>query len=119
MQPQGASRTRKADHHGSGWVGLFLDHPHSLGEGYWQHQRHALRFGTTLILAGLACLIHGLVPALFTRTGSGTVTRLHGEMIATRRLKPTKFNPVASDPSTAAGAVGDAVDAGVAGAAII
>ncbi|UZW56900.1 DUF6356 family protein [Sphingobium sp. JS3065] len=28
----------------------------------------------------MACMIHGLVPALFTRTGSATVKRLYGEM---------------------------------------
>jgi hypothetical protein len=91
MRYQGSSRNWTGDHR-FGWVGFFLDHPRSLGEGYWQHQQHAVRFGTTLISAGVACLIHGLVPALFTRTGSAAVARLHSEMIATRRLNTGNFN---------------------------
>jgi hypothetical protein len=59
---------------------LFVDHPHTLGESYWQHQAHATRFGTTLIAAGFACLVHGVIPALFARTGSSTVAALHEQM---------------------------------------
>jgi hypothetical protein len=77
----------------SNWGALFLEHPHSLGEGYWQHQRHALHFGATLITAGLACVVHALVPGLFLRTGSAAVARLHHEMTALRRLNPTYRNP--------------------------
>lgn len=40
----------------------------------------ALRFGGTMVAGGLACMIHGIVPALFTTTGSGTVRRLHARM---------------------------------------
>jgi len=59
---------------------LFLEHPRSLGESYSQHLSTASHFGFHLVTAGVACLIHGLVPALFTRTGSATVKRLYGEM---------------------------------------
>ena len=63
---------------------VFLDHPHALGESYWQHQRRASQFATSMIGAGLACLIHALVPALFER--SRTVQSLYDEMHARRRL---------------------------------
>jgi hypothetical protein len=43
---------------------LVLDHPRSLGDSYWEHQLHATRYGTALIAAGIACLVHGIVPAL-------------------------------------------------------
>ena len=65
---------------------VFLDHPHALGETYWQHQRRAVHFGTSMIAAGVACLLHALIPAVFVRTASSMVSRLHAEMHATRRL---------------------------------
>jgi hypothetical protein len=60
---------------------LFLEHPRSVGEGYWEHQRKAWWFAAALLASGIACLIHGLVPALFTWTGSRTVTRLYDSML--------------------------------------
>jgi len=65
---------------------VFLSHPHSLGESYWEHQRHAAEFGTSMIAAGVACLIHALVPALFGRTASTTIRRLHHRLVATGRI---------------------------------
>jgi hypothetical protein len=65
---------------------VFLDHPRALGETYWQHQRRALQFGTSMVSAGLACLLHALIPAIFVRTASSTVVRLHEQMHAARRL---------------------------------
>jgi len=65
---------------------VFLDHPHSLGETYWQHQRRAWHFGISMITAGAACLVHALVPAVFVRTASSRVLSLYDEMNATRRL---------------------------------
>jgi hypothetical protein len=59
---------------------LFTSHPHSVGESYLEHLGVATRFGGTMIAGGVACVIHGLVPALFTRTGSGTVKRLNDRM---------------------------------------
>ena len=65
---------------------LFVDHPRSLGESYWEHQTNATRFGATLIAAGIACLVHGVVPGFFPRTGSSTVASLYGQMRARARL---------------------------------
>lgn len=59
---------------------LFLKHPRSLGESYGAHAATAAQFGTTMIAGGLACLVHALIPALFTRTGSTTVKRLYLRM---------------------------------------
>jgi hypothetical protein len=68
------------------WDRAFLDHPRSLGESYWRHQKRALGFGTAMIGGGIACVIHALVPALFERTASTTVLRLNEWMRATHRL---------------------------------
>lgn len=57
---------------------LFTRHPHEVGESYGRHMTHAGRTGFTLIGAGLACLVHGLLPFLFVNTGSNTIRRLHG-----------------------------------------
>ena len=63
----------------------FLAHPASVGESYPEHLAVAGRFGSRLILAGLACLVHGLPPFLFTRTGSRMVAELHAQMTSGRR----------------------------------
>ena len=68
------------------WDSLFTDHPRSLGESYWQHQRHALEFGVSMIRGGFACVIHALLPALFVRTASTTILHLHERLIATGRI---------------------------------
>lgn len=74
-------------------------HPASVGESYGEHLAAAWRFGFVLVGAGLACLIHGLLPFAFERTASGAVQRLNASMIARRasgtpRLQPLK--PVAT-----------------------
>jgi len=78
-------------------VKVFLDHPQSLDETYWQHQRRALHFGTSMIVAGMACLIHALLPVLFVRTASLRIQSLYDEMHGTRRLAGAShrgWNPV-------------------------
>jgi hypothetical protein len=62
----------------------FTDHPAAVGESYVQHLGVATGFGGRMILGGLACLVHGILPFLFTTTGSRTVTRLHDRMVANR-----------------------------------
>jgi len=63
---------------------LLTDHPASVGETYLEHMGHATSFGTSLILAGIACLIHGLIPGWFISTGSNTIRRLHDRMVVNR-----------------------------------
>ena len=62
----------------------FTEHPRSVGEGYWQHMATALWFAGTLLLAGLAVLVHALLPFLFVKTGREAVTRLHQRMVTQR-----------------------------------
>ncbi|MBY0303152.1 MULTISPECIES: DUF6356 family protein [Sphingomonas] len=64
---------------------LFTDHPHSVEESYGEHLVVAGGFGVTMILAGLACLVHALIPGLFVSTGSRAITALHDRMVAHRR----------------------------------
>jgi Family of unknown function (DUF6356) len=67
----------------------FFAHPRSIDESYLEHQACALKFSGSLIMAGLACFVHALVPGLFERTGSTMVKRLHQEMV-TKRVRPTQ-----------------------------
>lgn len=64
---------------------LFTEHPATVGETYTQHLGHALGFGWRMVFAGIACMIHALIPALFVRTGSETVTTLHDRMVVNRK----------------------------------
>jgi Family of unknown function (DUF6356) len=66
---------------------LFVEHPESVGETYGEHLGVAFSFGVRMIGAGLACLIHGLVPGLFRTSGSAMIACLHNEMVTNRRRK--------------------------------
>ena len=52
------------------------------GMDYLAHLARATRIGASLIVAGAACLVHGLLPGLFTTKASRTVIRLHDEISA-------------------------------------
>lgn len=67
---------------------LFLDHPASVNESYWQHMRHAGSFGWALFRASCACCIHALVPALCEKTGSSIICDLHRRMVTHRVATP-------------------------------
>ncbi|GGK35310.1 DUF6356 family protein [Salinarimonas ramus] len=62
----------------------FTAHPASVGESYVEHMGVAFSFGGRMLAAGLACLVHGIFPFLFTKTGSKTVTELHERMVRNR-----------------------------------
>jgi len=74
---------------------IFVEHPESVGETYLVHQRTAFGFGFSMIVGGLACLVHGLIPSLCLHTGSDTISRLHGRM-AVRRTPAAKAGVVAA-----------------------
>lgn len=70
----------------------FTDHPATVGETYGEHLVTATGFGLHLIAAGLACLVHGLLPFLFAKTGSTAIRTLHDRMV-TNRVKGAAFSP--------------------------
>ncbi len=67
---------------------LFRDHPASVGETYWEHLLHAAGFGARMIAGGIACILHGVLPFLFVKTGSRQIQTLHGRMITNRSKRP-------------------------------
>ena len=63
---------------------IFNDHPASVGETYFEHLLMAGGFSMRMIGAGLACLVHALLPCLFVRTGSRQIMMLHERMVSGR-----------------------------------
>ena len=69
---------------------LFRDHPRSLGMNWASHGAGAVAIGARMIGAGAACIVHAIVPALFTETAGRTVIELHEQM---NRRKAGAANP--------------------------
>jgi hypothetical protein len=69
---------------------LFTEHPRSLGMSWWGHGVGAVKIGAEMIGAGTACLVHAVVPGLFTETAGRTVVRLHDYM---QRRRAGASNP--------------------------
>jgi hypothetical protein len=70
---------------------IFIAHPRSIDESYAEHARTAFGFGWRMTTGGLACMVHALIPALFTDTASRTVgglERTMRERAANRRPAP-------------------------------
>jgi len=63
----------------------FTEHPATVGESYGEHMSQAACFGTRMVFAGLACLVHAVLPFLFVRTGSRTIAELNERMVLNRR----------------------------------
>jgi hypothetical protein len=60
----------------------FTAHPKSIGETYWQHLWHAGVFGILMLIGGVACLIHALLPFLFKQTASDYVFKMTESMVS-------------------------------------
>lgn len=67
-------------------IRAFTDHPASVGESYTQHLLRAVYFGVRMVFAGIACLVHGVLPFLFVRTGSRAIAELNDRMLVNRRV---------------------------------
>jgi heme/copper-type cytochrome/quinol oxidase subunit 1 len=55
---------------------IFTQHPKSVNETYLQHMKFALLFGMTMIIGGIGCLIHAVLPFLFIQTGTNYLIKL-------------------------------------------
>jgi uncharacterized protein DUF6356 len=60
-----------------GLIGTSRAHLAQVGETYWEHMAFALAVGSMLAAAGLACMLHALLPAVCRDTASGTIGCLH------------------------------------------
>ena len=77
----------------------FTSHPASVGESYSRHCVCAFGFGARMVVAGIACMIHALLPFLFVRTGSRAIAELNERMIASRRAAPDALASTSRLPS--------------------
>ena len=59
---------------------MFRDHPRSLGMSWARHGAGAIAIGARMIGAGAACIVHAIIPGLFTETAGRTVVDLHEHM---------------------------------------
>ena len=55
---------------------IFTEHPHSIGETYWQHFCHALVIGRLMLFGGIACVIHAIFPFVMEKTASNVLFNL-------------------------------------------
>ncbi len=59
---------------------LFVQHPQTVDETYLQHMRFAGWFAAKLLAAGLAALVHAIIPAAFEKTAGNIIRELHHRM---------------------------------------
>jgi len=69
----------------------FTEHPHEVGETYFQHARFAVGCGLKLIKLGFTAIIHGVMPFLFKTTVSDSLPELAGSF-RERRSEMRQFN---------------------------
>ena len=74
-------------------LNAFTAHPATVNETYAQHFRVSAGVGVTMIGGGLACLVHALLPFVFTTRGSETIARLHERIVAGRQALQSSPSP--------------------------
>ena len=57
-----------------------MGHLKKVKRGYWSHLRHALMLSSLMLKAGMAGVVHALLPQLYMSNMSKTVDRMHHEI---------------------------------------
>ena len=55
-------------------------HLREVNETYFEHMKFASKCGMKMVLAGIACILHSLLPNLFASTASDTMKTLDEEI---------------------------------------
>ncbi len=63
---------------------IFLAHPRMVDESYLQHSAFAFRIASRLLLAGMAALLHAIVPCLCETTASRIILAMNANIVARR-----------------------------------
>jgi hypothetical protein len=74
----------------------FTQHPASVGESYFVHLASAWGFAFCMAAGAAACLLHGLFPFAFQKSGSRRICDLHERMVANRRRHEDAGRPAQS-----------------------
>lgn len=82
------------------FIRAFTEHPASVNETYIEHLRAASSFAFSMIGAGIACLVHALLPFLFVTTASETIKTLHERMVTKRIATKAGTDPHSNESST-------------------
>ncbi len=62
------------------WHRIFVNHPQSVDETYFEHMRFAGWFATRLLMAGAAAVIHAIIPCLFEKTAGRMIGEMHARL---------------------------------------
>jgi len=71
-------------------IGRSRAHLAAAGETYREHFRFARTVGLLSLAAGIACLIHAIIPALCTTTASRTIGRINQLLAERQRIDEVK-----------------------------
>lgn len=63
---------------------LFTAHPATVGETYTEHFQVATGISLRMAAGAVACMIHGFLPFLFVKTGSGIISDLYVNAVSHR-----------------------------------
>ena len=58
---------------------IFLSHPRTVDESYFEHMLFAGRFAVRLCAAGGAALVHAVIPCLFEKTASRMIAQMYAQ----------------------------------------
>ncbi len=59
---------------------LFIEHPESVDETYLEHMWFAVRFAALLLAAGMAALVHAVIPGLCKTTASDLIRIMYARI---------------------------------------
>ena len=59
---------------------VFIDHPASVEETYFEHLRFAGWFAARLFAAGGAALVHAVIPCLFEKTAGNLIREMYSRI---------------------------------------
>ncbi|MEM8553700.1 MAG: DUF6356 family protein [Pseudomonadota bacterium] len=68
------------------WQQIFVNHPQSVDETYFEHMRSAGWFALQLLGAAGAALVHALIPCLFEKTAGRMIHAMHNRMTNRRNV---------------------------------
>ena len=63
---------------------MFIEHPETVGETYFQHLHSASYFGVRMLVGAFCCFVHALLPFMFEKNASKIIIGLHDRMVANR-----------------------------------